>query len=67
MQAALEGGGHPNARTGEGEQVASTSKAQEAPDEDDDYSFHDEATAPQNVPKSMASPGQSDIEEDYEI
>lgn len=48
VQAALEGGAYPNACSETAKQAASMSKAQEAA-EDDDYSFHDEATPPQNV------------------
>lgn len=66
VQAALEGGAYPNKRPVPAGQAASMGKAQEAPD-DDEYSFHEEATPPQNVQKSVASPGHSDIEEDYEI
>lgn len=69
VQAALEGGGQPaNKRNIAGLPAGTSDEKEDEVDEDDEYSYHDEATPPQNVVnKSFKSPGQSEIEEDYEI
>lgn len=69
VQAALEGGGQPAGARNKGALPAAgmSDEKDDEVDDDDEYSYHDEATPPQHVNKSFKSPGQSEIEEDYEI